>query len=84
MTMELLESYQSENGKTLNALDFLINNGSHPPMVLASDLLTFCAMACRGAEHEYPTMDMCWGLVATQGTFTGYHVNADGQSPSIV
>jgi hypothetical protein len=71
------------DGKILNGLDFPLNNGSHLPMTLASDLLAFRAMACKGAEHEYPTTDMRWGLAATQGAFTGFHVDADGLATTI-
>jgi hypothetical protein len=71
------------NGKILNALDFPLNNGSYPPMALASDLLAFRAMACKGVKDEYPTTDMCWGLAATRGAFTGFHVDSDGLATTI-
>lgn len=47
-------------------------------MPLASDLIAFRAMACKGAIREYPTSDMRWGLAATQGAFSGFHIDSDG------
>ena len=76
--MELLASHQSANGKILNALDFPQSHSSNPPMALASDLLAFRAMACRGDADEYPTADMRWGLAATQDTFTAFRIDSDG------
>ncbi|KAF8233615.1 hypothetical protein L208DRAFT_1008229, partial [Tricholoma matsutake] len=35
------------------------------------------------AEEEYPTTDMRWGLAAKQGTFTGFHIDADGLATAI-
>ncbi|KAF8227678.1 hypothetical protein L208DRAFT_1067131, partial [Tricholoma matsutake] len=82
-TSELLQSYQSINGKILNALDFPLNNGSHPPMAIASDLVAFRAMACKAPTDEYPATDMRCGLAATQGAFTGFHIDSDSLATTI-
>jgi hypothetical protein len=66
---DLLESFNDLNGKILNALDFLQHTADHPPLSVASDLVAFQAMACRGSKDEYPTSNMCWGIAATQGVF---------------
>lgn len=47
-------------------------------MSLSSDLVAFRAMACQGARHEYPTASLRWGLAATQGAFSNFHIDSDG------
>jgi hypothetical protein len=77
-TIDLLKGCESANGKILNALDFPQYDASLPLMPLASELMAFRAMACKGALREYPTSDMRWGLAATQGAFSGFHIDSDG------
>jgi hypothetical protein len=62
----------------LNALDFPQRDGCHPPMSLSSDLVAFRALACQGATQEYPTASLRWGLAATQGAFSTFHIDSDG------
>jgi hypothetical protein len=77
-TADLLASFKSPTEKILNALDFPINHGGNPPRSLASDLVAFQAMGCQGEEEEYPASDMRWGIAATQGAFSSFHVDSDG------
>ena len=62
----------------MNALDFPRNHGGNPPRSLASDLVAFQAMGCQGEVEEYPASDMRWGLAATQGAFSSFHIDSDG------
>ncbi|KAF8803030.1 hypothetical protein BYT27DRAFT_7003283, partial [Phlegmacium glaucopus] len=77
-TADLLNSFASSTGKILNALDFPQRDGCHPPMSLSSDLVAFRALACQGAMQEYPTASLRWGLAATQGAFSTFHIDSDG------
>ena len=77
-TADLLASFNSLTGKILNALDFPRNHGGNPPRSLASDLVAFQAMGCQGEVEEYPASDMRWELAATQGAFSGFHIDSDG------
>lgn len=47
-------------------------------MSLASDLVAFRALAWHGAAEEYPASDMRWGIAATQGAFSTFHIDSDG------
>jgi hypothetical protein len=35
-------------------------------------------MGCEGELEEYPASDMRWGLAATQGAFSSFHIDSDG------
>ena len=35
-------------------------------------------MGCQGEVEEYPASDMRWGLAATQGAFSTFHIDSDG------
>jgi hypothetical protein len=35
-------------------------------------------MACRGATKQYPTASLRWGLAATEGAFSTFHIDSDG------
>ena len=35
-------------------------------------------MACQGEVEEYPASDMRWGLAATRGAFSTFHIDSDG------
>jgi hypothetical protein len=77
-TGDLLNSFNSPDGKILNALDFPRYHGGHPPISIASDLVAFRAMGRRGDRHDYPTPDMRWGIAATEGAFSSFHIDSDG------
>jgi hypothetical protein len=47
-------------------------------MSISSDLVAFRAMACHGAPEEYPTATFRWGLAATEGAFSSFHIDSDG------
>jgi hypothetical protein len=59
-------------------LDFPQHTADHPPLSVALDLVAFQVMTCRGSKDEYPASDMCWGIVATQGAFSTFHIDSDG------
>ena len=80
-TGDLLNSFNSPDGKILNSLDFPqadVCHVSHPPMSLASDLVAFRTMACHRAKDFFPTARMRWGLAATEGAFSSFHIDSDG------
>jgi hypothetical protein len=77
-TVDLLNSFNSPTGKILNGLDFPQEDGSNPPMSISSDLVAFRAMACHGAREEYPTISFRWGLAATEGAFSSFHIDSEG------
>ena len=65
-------------GKILNALDFPQHHSSNPPTSLASELFAFRAVAFQGESDGYPTTDVRWGIAATQGAFSSFHIDSDG------
>jgi hypothetical protein len=47
-------------------------------MSLSSDLVAFRGMACLGATEEYPKSHMRWGIAATGGAFSNFHLDSNG------
>lgn len=80
-TAHLLGSHCSPNGKILNALDFPKSNLDHPPTSIASDVFAFRRNSSNQRFFsEYPDLEMRWGLAATKGAFSGFHVDSHGRA----
>ncbi|KAF8803042.1 hypothetical protein BYT27DRAFT_7110523 [Phlegmacium glaucopus] len=80
-TSHLLTSHRSPDGKILNALDFPRPHLDHPPTSLASDLFAFRRNSSnQGVISEYPDLEMRWGLAATTGAFSTFHVDSHGRA----
>jgi hypothetical protein len=72
-TMDLLNSFNSPDGKILNALDFPKYSIGHPSRSVASDIVAFRMLAC----PDYLIRDMRWGIAATEGAFLSFHINSN-------
>lgn len=55
-----------------------MHNIANPREKIATDIVAFRAMATQGARQPYPVLDMRWGLAATAGAFTTFHIDSDG------
>jgi hypothetical protein len=79
-TADLLDSFNSPDGKILNALDFSrVRHGAiNPPNSIASESAAFRQMIRRVDTLNYPARDMRWGVAATEGAFSSFHIDSDG------
>jgi hypothetical protein len=79
MTRDLLNSHSSRKGKILNALDFPLPLSGHPPLSLSSDMVAWRATALMdGCDQEFPESVTRWGLAATAGAYSSFHIDTDG------
>jgi hypothetical protein len=79
MTEDLIKSHESPRGKILNALDFPLPLNPHPHLFVASELYAWVETQDNiGCEQEYPTASSRWGLAATAGAFSKWHIDCDG------
>ena len=77
-TDDLLEASRQEEGKILNALDFpMVLASLSPPPPFSTDLLAWRATDCSGGTG-IPTGDIRWGLAATTGARTWFHLDSNG------
>jgi len=83
-TAHILRSHRSPQGKILNALDFPRPHLDHPPTSLSSDLFAFRRNSSnQNLVEEYPDLEMRWGLAATAGAFSTFHVDSHGRATYI-
>ena len=78
--LQLMESHKGK-GNILNALDLSMPLGNEPPYGISADREAFrCTLdgqLCR-KKVLYPSSDMSWGLAATSGAISYFHIDADG------
>ena len=73
---QLLKASEMDSGKILNALEFPMNLASLSPMPkFSTDLL---AWACTATEFPPPIGDIQFGLAATPGARTWFHIDCMG------
>jgi len=71
----------SKIGRALNALDLPMQTGAEVPSSLSSDLWawthTYNRRLCK-TTNRFPTAEMKWALVSTQGSYSAWHLDCDG------
>lgn len=77
-TADFLAAARQRDGKILNALEFpMVLASLNPPPPFSTDLL-----ACRVVDYNgsigIPTGDIRWGLAATAGAYTWFHLDCMG------
>ena len=79
--MDLLQSSQSESGKSLNALSFPMIFASAIPHLFSSEAVAWDYLLghawCKGREG-YPVATLRFGLAATAGAYHKFHIDSDG------
>ena len=76
MSDQLLKAATVKSGKILNALQFLMNLVSLTPVPKFS--IELLAWASTVAESPPPIGDICFGLAATPGARTWFHIDCMG------
>lgn len=72
------------NGRILNALEFPgPGNAKNPDVQLSSDTVAWDQTQelkpfCKKATSEKPLSDIRWGLAATAGAITNWHIDTNG------
>lgn len=78
--LDVKEAHDKQ-GKILNVLDLPIAIASSSPKGLSSDRAAFQrtlqAPMCK-KRVEYPVVEMVWGLAATAGAVSYFHIDANG------
>lgn len=73
---QLLKAAATDTGKILNALEFPMNMASVTPTpIFSTDLLAWASTA---TETPPPIGDIRWGLAATAGAKTWFHIDSNG------
>jgi len=73
---QLLKAAATDAGKILNALEFPMNMASvSPTPKFSTDLLAWASTA---TETPPPIGDIRWGLAATAGARTWFHIDSNG------
>lgn len=77
-TADLLEAARQQDGKILNALDFpMVLASLNPSPIFSTDLLA-CRVAGYNGGIGIPTGDIRWGVAATAGARTWFHLDSNG------